>query len=164
MPERVMGNHPAIIRPDNGPEFTSTALGRWAYGRGRARARVYPSWQTYGKRHIESFNDRLREEYLKAQAYTSLAEAKQIIEDWRQDYNPVRPHRAFAGMSPEEYRKAVKEGTPQPRSPILSLIYSIGIMSRHSAPTLAWHVLVEFASFDCDGQFFDGNFTFVRGE
>jgi len=34
MPERVMGNHPAIIRPDNGPEFISTALGRWDYGRG----------------------------------------------------------------------------------------------------------------------------------
>ncbi|NDY55649.1 transposase [Desulfovibrio sulfodismutans] len=41
--------------------------------------------------HIESFNGRLREECLNAQTFRSLAEAKRIIEDWRQDYNTCAP-------------------------------------------------------------------------
>jgi len=58
--------------------------------------------------HIESFNGRFREECLNAQAFFSLAEERRIIEVWRRDYNTVRPHSSLAGMSPEEYRRAVK--------------------------------------------------------
>ena len=76
--------------------------------------------------HIESFNGRLRDECLNAQTFRSLAEAKRIIEDWWQDYNTVRPHSALAGMSPEEYRRAVKGGKTETRSPNLSLVYSMG--------------------------------------
>ncbi|WP_368482931.1 transposase [Desulfovibrio sp. DV] len=76
--------------------------------------------------HIESFNGRLRDECLNAQTFRSLAEAKRIIEDWRKDYNTVRPHSALAGMSPEEYRRAVKGENPETKSPNLSLVYSMG--------------------------------------
>ncbi len=51
--------------------------------------------------HIESFNGRFQEECLDTQAFSSLAEARRIIEAWRQDYNVVRPHSSLAGMSPE---------------------------------------------------------------
>ena len=76
--------------------------------------------------HIESFNGRLRDECLNAQTFRSLAEAKRIIEDWRQDYNTVRPHSALAGLSPEEYRRAAKRGKTETRSPSLFLVYSVG--------------------------------------
>jgi len=76
--------------------------------------------------HIESFNGRLREECLNAHTFRSLAEAKRIIEDWRQDYNTVRPHSALAGMSPEEYPRAVTGENPETQSPNLSLVYSMG--------------------------------------
>ena len=76
--------------------------------------------------HIESFNGRLRDECLNAQTFRSLAEAKRIIEDWRQDYNTVRPHSALAGMSPEEYRRAIQGENLETQSPNLSLVYSMG--------------------------------------
>ena len=76
--------------------------------------------------HIESFNGRLREKCLNAQAFSSITEAKMTIETWRQDYNTVRPHSALAGMSPEEYRRATKGENPETRSTNLSLVYSTG--------------------------------------
>ena len=48
------------------------------------------------------------------------------IEDWKQDDNTVRPHSAVAGMSPEEYRRAVKGESPETKSQNLSLVYSMG--------------------------------------
>ncbi|WP_368356352.1 transposase [Desulfolutivibrio sulfodismutans] len=75
---------------------------------------------------IESFNVKFREECLDAHLFTSLAKAKKIIEEWRRDYNALSPHNAFAGMSPEEYRRAAKGKKPETRSPNLSLVYSLG--------------------------------------
>jgi len=50
--------------------------------------------------HIEGVNGRLREEGLNAQAFFSLAEARRVVEAWRQDYNTVRPPSSLVGMSP----------------------------------------------------------------
>jgi len=121
----AVGQCPAIIRTDNGPEFTSKALDSWAHRRGVKLEFIRPG-KPMENGHIESFNGRLRDECLNAQTFRSLAEAKRIIEDWRQDYNTVRPHSALAGMSPEEYRRAVKGENPETKSPSLSLVYSMG--------------------------------------
>ncbi|MBI3259486.1 MAG: transposase [Ignavibacteriae bacterium] len=53
--------------------------------------------------YIESFNGKLREECLNENWFTSLEEAKRIIEEWREDYNCYRPHTSLKGLSPWEF-------------------------------------------------------------
>jgi putative transposase len=50
--------------------------------------------------HIESFNGRLRDECLNSEWFSTLREAQQIIEKWREDYNQQRPHSALGNLPP----------------------------------------------------------------
>jgi len=52
---------------------------------------------------IESFNGKLRDECLNENWFYSLAEARRIIEEWRRDYNQVRPHSSLGNLTPQEY-------------------------------------------------------------
>ncbi len=52
---------------------------------------------------IESFNGRLRDECLNIEDFANLTEARVVIEDWRNDYNHHRPHRALDGKTPAAY-------------------------------------------------------------
>lgn len=54
----------------------------------------------------ESFIGRLRDECLNETAFSSLAEARTLLADRRDDYNRVRPHSALANRTPEEFRSA----------------------------------------------------------
>jgi putative transposase len=53
--------------------------------------------------YIESFNGRFRDECLNENEFRSLAHARLIIEDWRNDYNRFRPHKSLANRTPEEF-------------------------------------------------------------
>ena len=53
--------------------------------------------------YTESLNDKIRDECLNEHWFGSLAEARQIIEDWRQDYNHVRPHSSLGYLTPMEF-------------------------------------------------------------
>ena len=53
-------------------------------------------------RYVESFNGTLRSECLDAHWFETLAEAKQVIETWRQEYDESRPHRALGERTPNE--------------------------------------------------------------
>ena len=44
--------------------------------------------------YIESFNGKLRDELLNREIFMTLEEAKILIEQWRKEYNQVRPHSA----------------------------------------------------------------------
>jgi hypothetical protein len=52
---------------------------------------------------MESFNGKLRDECLNEHVFSSLTEARHIIEAWRIDYNEVRPHSSLAYQTPEEF-------------------------------------------------------------
>jgi hypothetical protein len=52
---------------------------------------------------VESFNSRARDELLSVEVFTCLVEAKVMVEDFRQDYNRCRPHRAHAMMTPAAF-------------------------------------------------------------
>jgi putative transposase len=53
---------------------------------------------------VESFNGTFRTEcLLDTNWFQTLAEAKQMIEAWRREYNESRPHRALANRTPEEF-------------------------------------------------------------
>ena len=45
----------------------------------------------------ESFNGKLRDELLNGEIFCSLAEAAVLVEQWRREYNTVRPHSACGG-------------------------------------------------------------------
>jgi putative transposase len=54
---------------------------------------------------VESFNGKFRDECLNEEVFTNLAEARSVIEQWRQDYNQVRPHSAHGGLTTEAARR-----------------------------------------------------------
>jgi hypothetical protein len=56
--------------------------------------------------YIESFNGRYREECLNQHWFTSIGEAREIIEEWRIDYNTERPHSSLKYQTPEEFAAA----------------------------------------------------------
>lgn len=71
-------------------------------------------------------NGRFREECLNVHAFRSMAEAREIIEAWRQDYNTARPHSALGGLAPEEYGRAMNEENLTSQGPSLRVVYSAG--------------------------------------
>ena len=96
---------PTQIRSDNGPEFTSRALDQWAYEHGIRWHYIQPG-RPMENGYVESFNGRLRDECLNENWFGDLAEARETIEAWRQDYNQCRPHSALGYRTPEEFAAA----------------------------------------------------------
>ena len=84
---------PEHIRSDNGPEFTATAVRRWL-GRLGVKTLFIERGSPWENGYIESFNGKLRDELLNREIFTTLEEAKVLIEQWRREYNQVRPHSA----------------------------------------------------------------------
>jgi putative transposase len=95
---------PRALVCDNGPEFTSAVLDQWAHRRGIALHFIRPG-KPIENAYIESFNGRFRDECLNEHWWTSRREAQIVIEQWRRDYNAVRPHGALAGRTPDDFRR-----------------------------------------------------------
>lgn len=93
---------PRVIIVDNGPEFVSRALDRWAYARGVQLLHIEPG-KPVQNAFIESFNGTLRENCLSQHWFTSLADARRTIEEFRIDYNTVRPHSSLGHRTPAEF-------------------------------------------------------------
>jgi putative transposase len=93
---------PGAIRTDQGPEFTSRAMDRWAYGKGidlKLIAAGKPTQNAY----IESFNGKFRDECLNDHHFNNLAHARVLIGQWRRDYNENRPHSSLGRIPPAEF-------------------------------------------------------------
>jgi putative transposase len=99
---------PGEIVMDNGPELTGKALDQWAYAQG-VRLRFIDPGKPVQNAFIESFNGRLRDECLNQHWFVSLADARQTVEAWRQDYNEARPHSALGYRTPTEFHQAHAE-------------------------------------------------------
>ena len=95
---------PQQIRSDNGPEFISRVVEQWAYENGVEWHFIEPGRPTENA-YIESFNGKFRDECLNENWFLDLAEARQKIEEWRQDYNQARPHSSLGYRTPEEFAK-----------------------------------------------------------
>jgi len=93
---------PRYLRSDNGPEFVSGALLRWATNESLGIALIDPGkpWQNG---MVESFNGKFRDECLSMEWFRSRVEAKVVIEDWRRQYNEVRPHSSLGKMTPSAF-------------------------------------------------------------
>ena len=78
---------PKHLRSDNGSEFTAEAL------------YIEPG-SPWENGYIESFNGRLRAEFLNGEVFDTLLEAKVLIERWRKEYNTIRPHSSLGYRPP----------------------------------------------------------------
>ena len=87
---------------DNGTELTSMAILRWSQASGVDWHYIAPGKPTQNA-FIESFNGRLRDELLNETLFSSLAQARVVLEEWRRDYNTERPHSALGNLTPIAY-------------------------------------------------------------
>ena len=93
---------PKVITGDNGSEFYSKAMDAWAYRHGVQLEFIRPGKPTENG-YIESFNGRLRDECLNVEVFFSLADVKEKLGRWRQDYNTERPHSSLGDRPPADY-------------------------------------------------------------
>jgi putative transposase len=112
---------PATIKTDNGSEFISKAMDRWAYEHGVELDFSRPGKPTDNAR-VESFNGRLRQECLNAHWFLSMEDARAKIDAWRRDYNESRPHSALEWIPPAEFarRCRLQPATTIPEEPEVS--------------------------------------------
>jgi transposase InsO family protein len=90
---------PDHIRSDNGSEFTAKAIRHWLERLGVKTLFIEPG-SPWENGYIESFNGKLRNELLNGEIFTTLLEAQVLIEQWRREYNQIRPHSSLGYRPP----------------------------------------------------------------
>jgi transposase InsO family protein len=90
---------PGHIRSDNGPEFTARVVRRWLNRLG-VKTLFIERGSPWENGYIESFNGKLRDELLNREIFTTLEEAEVLIEQWRKEYNQIRPHSTLGYCPP----------------------------------------------------------------
>ena len=108
----ILRGVPEHVRSDNGPEFVSRALLRWAASQNLDMALIDPGkpWQNGT---TESFNGKFRDECLSIEWFRSRREAAVLIEAWRNHCNEVRPHSSLQYLTPSEFKLELRK-EPQP--------------------------------------------------
>ena len=93
---------PERLRSDNGPEFTAKAIRAWLNRIGVKTLYSEPG-SLWGNGYLESLNGKLRDELRDREIFTTLEEAKILIEQRRKEYNQIRPHsvRDYRPPAPE---------------------------------------------------------------
>jgi putative transposase len=94
--------YPLMVVSDNGTELTSNAILRWQEEHAVEWHYIAPG-KPMQNGFVESFNGRLRDECLNEHIFTSYAQARNIIQDWKTDYNTNRPHTSLNGLTPTEF-------------------------------------------------------------
>ena len=102
---------PAHIRSDNGPEFVEKALREWLARLGVQTLFIEPG-SPWENGYCESFNSKLRDEFLNGEILYTLKEAQVLIEWWRRQYNTLRPHSSLGYRPPAP--KALLPRAPMP--------------------------------------------------
>ena len=98
---------PKTIVSDNGTEFNSMAILKWVQDNGIDWHYIQPGKPTQNA-FIESFNGRLRDECLNETLFSSLTDAREELEKWRDDYNYHRPHSSIGNLTPSEFVEKIK--------------------------------------------------------
>jgi transposase InsO family protein len=98
---------PGVIVSDNGTELTSNAILAWA-----AEAGVHWHYIALGKpmqnAYVESFNGRMRDEFLNETLFRDLDHARHAIAEWVADYNMARPHSSLGYETPSAYTETLQ--------------------------------------------------------
>ncbi len=104
---RVYGK-PGCIVSDNGTEFTSRAILKWADQNDVPWHYIDPG-KPQQNAFIESFNGSLRDELLNEEIFDTLDDARRKLALWRYDYNAVRPHSSLGNQTPLQARRALEQ-------------------------------------------------------
>lgn len=97
---------PKRLRCDNGPEMSSKEFLAWAHG--KIEIEFIQPGKPNQNAFIESFNSRLRDEYLNEELFMDLQDAQKKIEKWRRYYNEERPHTSLNFKTPMEFENEFK--------------------------------------------------------
>jgi putative transposase len=100
----LLRGYPARITLDNGPEFRSTRLDAWAYEHGVALEFIQPG-KPIQNAVMESYNGRMRDELLNQHWWRNIAEARDAVDAYREDFNEVRPHSALDNRTPGDFAR-----------------------------------------------------------
>ncbi len=103
----ILKGIPEHIRSDNGAEFTAREIRNWLSRLGVKTLFIEPG-SPWENGYIESFNGKLRDELLNGEIFTTLIEAKVLIEQWRREYNQVRPHSSLGYRPPAPEAKMLE--------------------------------------------------------
>lgn len=104
---RVHGE-PEYIRSDNGPEFIANAVKAWLRQAGVQTLYIEPG-SPWENAYVESFNGKLEDEFLGRELFTTLTEAKVLVEQYRLEYNHERPHSSLGYQTPAEFAASCAE-------------------------------------------------------
>jgi putative transposase len=110
---------PRMIVSDNGTEFTSNAILRWA-DRSRVEWHYIAPGKPIQNAFIESFNGRLRDELLNETLLTTLTQARVLLSRWRADYNDASPHSGLSWQTPAEFARTFPRRETALRNPTSS--------------------------------------------
>ena len=107
---------PQHLRSDNGPEFVSRAVLKWLNNANIDSAHIDPGkpWQNGNN---ESFNGKFRDECLSMEWFRNRIDAKIVIEQFRRQFNEVRPHSSLGQLTPAEFKQKLSS-TNNPESAI----------------------------------------------
>ena len=99
---------PICLRSDNGPELVAKAVQEWLKEKHVETHYIEPGspWQDA---YCESFNSIFRTTCLNRWWFSSLTEARVVINHWLEEYNTVRPHGSLGGMNPEKFLQCWSE-------------------------------------------------------
>ena len=133
-PQRVFGELGVL-------QLTSRAVLEWTNRAGTEWHYIAPG-KPQQNGFMESFNGKLRDECLNEHVFSSLAEARRIIEAWRIDYNAVRPHSILGYLTPEEFAASWRaahqhdepDATPRPANGRASPTADVAVSSTDLQP------------------------------
>lgn len=105
--------YPSRLRVDNGPENIAGVMLQWSVDHQVDLHFIDPG-KPYQNAWIESFNARVRDEFLNMHAFWNLPEMRDAADFWLVDYNEVRPHSSLAYLTPKEFVESLAtEPLPQ---------------------------------------------------
>lgn len=93
---------PKAISCDNGPEFRSKHFQTWAAKQGIDVQFIQPG-KPMQNAFIESFNGRMRDEFLNTHFFASLDAARELLAEWQYKYNYERGHSSLQGKTPKQF-------------------------------------------------------------
>ena len=102
---------PEHIRSDNGPEFVAKDLRKWLADTGAKTLYIEPG-SPWENGYCESFNSKLRDEFLNGEIFYSMKEIRVLAERWRVHYNTIRPHSSlgYRPPAPEAWMTSTSKG------------------------------------------------------
>ena len=107
---------PKVLRCDNGPEYISGTLAKWALLNDIKLAFIQ-SGNPQQNAYVERYNRTVRHEWLEMHELTSINHAQEEATKWLWTYNNDRPNTAIGGITPAMKLALVAKNKPSTANP-----------------------------------------------